>query len=433
MRKKVLDLAIPNIISNITIPLVGLVDIWLMGHLESSVYIGAIALGSMIFTFVYAGFGFLRMGTSGFTAQAYGARNLEESILILSRALLIGLIIAFTLIIFQNPIASFSFWVIGGSPEVESLAREYFKIRIWAAPATLGIYALTGWYTGMQNAKIPMVIAIIVNIMNIIFSASFIFILDMKSDGVALGTVLAQYTGFIVSIIFFKKYYSKLIKYYSHKAAMNWAAINKFMKVNKDIMIRSLLLTGTFFYFTAESAVYGNDLLAVNSLMIQFLWILSYFMDGFAFAAEALVGKAIGMKDKKLLRNTVSTIFKMGLFVSIIVTIIYFFGNESIFRILTDKEDIITLSRDFEFWIWLMPLVTFAAFIWDGIYIGATAGTLMRNSMIIASLVLFLPIYYLFESQLGNHALWLALMFFMAARGIILAIYAPRKIYTIIH
>ncbi len=430
MDRKVLKLAIPNIISNITVPLVGLVDMILMGHMESEVYIGAIALGSMIFTFIYAGFGFLRMGTSGFTAQAYGARDLKESVLVLSRAVLIALAAAAMLILLQPLIAWGSFQVIGGSAEVESLAKQYFYIRIWAAPATLGIYALTGWYIGMQNTRIPMVMAIIINIVNVALSASFILFFGMKSDGVALGTVLAQYSGLFVGIFFFRKYFYKLLRHWTKQGMMHWAAIKRFMKVNTDILIRSFLLTGTFFYFTAESAVFGDEVLAVNSLMIQFLWILSYFIDGFAFAAEAIVGKTIGARNREDLIKAVKVLLKWGLLVCIPITGIYYFWNESIFHLLTNKQNVISLSRDYEFWIWMMPLVTFSAFIWDGIYIGATASKVMRNTMIVATLILFLPIYYLFRDSLGNHSLWLAMMIFMAARGILLTIFSKKEIFN---
>ncbi|MBI9035439.1 MAG: MATE family efflux transporter [Bacteroidales bacterium] len=430
MDRKVIKLAIPNIISNITIPLVGLVDVILMGHLESEAYIGAIALGATIFTFIYAGFGFLRMGTSGFTAQAFGARDIKESVLILSRAMLIALIAATSLILLQPFIAWGSFQLIGGSQEVETLAKEYFYIRIWAAPATLGIYALTGWYIGMQNTRIPMVMAIVVNIVNVALSASFIMFFGMKSDGVAWGTVAAQYTGLLVGLIFFRKYFFKILKHWSMKGMLHWVAIKRFVKVNTDILIRSVFLTGSFFYFTAESAVFGDEILAVNALMIQFLWILSYFIDGFAFAAEAIVGKTIGAKNHKDLLLAVKVLLKWGLLVCIPFTAFYFFANESIFHLLTNKQNIIDLSRQYEFWIWIMPLITFSAFIWDGIYIGATASKVMRNTMIVASLGLYIPIYYLFKDSLGNHALWLALMIFMASRGVLLTIYSRKEIFN---
>ncbi len=429
LNKKILDLAVPNVVSNITVPLVGLVDIWLMGHMGNSIYIGAISLGSMIFLFLYAGFGFLRMGTTGFTAQARGARDMSESITVLGRALLVVLVASILLISLQVPIGWVGFKLINGSDEVESLALAYFKIRIWAAPATLGIFVLSGWFIGMQNAKSPMVIAIIVNICNIVFSAFFTLVLDWKSDGVALGTVLAQYTGLIIGLLLLKKYYQKLFKYWQNKLILQLGAFKHFMKVNNDILIRSLLLTGTFFYFTAESATFNDEILALNSLLLQFLWILSYFIDGFAFAAEALVGKAIGARNRLQLRKTILSIFKWGFIITIPVTLIYIFFNQAILSTLTNDVTLIALSSQYEYWIWLMPIITFSAFIWDGIYVGATASAAMRNTMIVCSLLVFLPTYYILKPILGNHALWWALMLFMAARGISMALIAPKAVY----
>jgi multidrug resistance protein, MATE family len=429
INRKILDLALPNIVSNITVPLVGLVDIWLMGHLDNAVYIGAILLGSMIFLFLYAGFMFLRMGTTGFTAQARGARNLQETINILGRALLIVLLASVLLIAFQSIIGWISFKLISGSSEVESLALEYFRIRIWAAPATLGIFVLSGWFIGMQNAKTPMIIALLVNIANIIFSAFFIMYLGMKSDGVALGTVIAQYSGLILGLVLLFRYYGKLFKYWRLKSILYWEAIKQFMKVNNNILIRSILLTGTFFYFTAESASYGDDILSINSLLLQFLWILSYFIDGFAFAAEALVGKAVGAKNRSQLSSTIKSIFRWGFYISIPVTLIYVLFNQWMLTVLTDNHELILLSKDYEFWIWLMPLITFSAYIWDGIYVGATAGAAMRNTMILSSLLIFLPAYYLLKADFGNQALWFAIMLFMAARGITMTVISKKVVY----
>ena len=421
MNKRIWRLALPNIISNLTVPLVGLVDTWLMGHLSDSVYIGAIILGSMIFLFIYAGLGFLRMGTTGFTAQSFGARNFPGSIAVLTRALLIGTTLALILLAGQDLIAWLSFGMIHGSPLAESLAKEYFFIRIWAAPATLGVYIFSGWFIGMQNARFPMIIAIIVNLVNIAASSVLILYFDMKSEGAAWGTVLAQYSGLLVSVVLFHRYYSRLYKYYQRKLVMQWTAFKGFVKVNTDILIRSLLLTGTFFYFTAESARFGDDILSLNSLILQFLWILSYLIDGLAFAAEALIGQAIGSRNKAVLLKTVKLIFMWGSIIIVPITAIYILGNDFILSLLTDNDDLLMLSKEYEFWIWLIPLLTFAAFVWDGIYIGATAGKAMRNSMIVAVIFVFIPVYYLSRSWLGNHSLWLSLMLFMVARSLTLA------------
>ncbi len=430
MNRRILRLAIPNIISNLTVPLVGLTDLVLMGHQDSEVFMGAVSLGSMIFMFIYSGFGFLRMGTSGFTAQAYGERSFEKSMSALSRALLVGLAAAVLMVVLQWPLGFVIFKFIGGSAEVESLAKEYFFIRIWAAPATLSLYAFTGWFIGMQNARSPMAIAITVNLLNIGFSIFFVEYYGMTASGVALGTLLAQYCGMILSIFLFTKYYGKIIKYWKKKAMMQVEGFKEFFRVNSDILIRTLLLTGTIFYFNAKSAAFGDEILAVNSLLLQFLWVYSYFIDGFAFAAESLVGRYVGAKNPSNLKKAIRLLFLWGLGISLPMTLTYHFAGDFFLRLLTSVQSVYEAAQPFQFWTALIPVITFAAFLWDGIYVGATASKTMRNAMIVSSLVVFLPAFYLLEQQLGNHGLWFAMMLFMASRGVYLGLRAKKAIFT---
>lgn len=431
MNRKILNLAIPNIVSNITIPLLGMVDLALLGHLklDAEIYIGAIALGTMIFNFVYWGFGFLRMGTTGFAAQAYGERNFQNSILILSRAMLVALIIGFALILLQYPIAELSFMLVDGSERVESIASQYFYIRIWAAPATIGLYAFMGWFLGMQNSKIPMVLALVINIVNIIFNVLFVYGFGMKSDGVAYGTVIAQYSGFLLAVFFFYKYYRKLLKYWSYKAMMKLGAFKEFMRVNTDIMIRTLLLIFALSFFTAQSAKISDSMLAVNTLLYQYFIIFAYLLDGFAFSAEALVGKAIGAKNKPQLKKVIRLLFIWGLAISVPFSLSYLFAGSKILYILTNDKEVIAQTLPYMFWVALIPILSFAAFLWDGIYIGATASKAMRNAMIVSTLFVFIPAYYLLVGPMGNHGIWLALMIFLLSRGVALHILAKKSIY----
>ncbi len=430
MNKKILQLAIPNIISNLTIPLVGLVDFVLMGHQESEFYMGAVAIGATGFLFIYSAFGFLRMGTAGFTAQSYGEKNFEKSISHLSRAFIVAIIVGLLLIAFQKPLGELLFYLIKGTPKVEKYARQYFYIRIWAAPATLSIYVFTGWFIGMQNAKSPMLATISINVINIVTSIFFVRYYGMTTDGVALGTVIAQYVGFLICLILFFRYYRKLLKYFSLKGIQQIIEIKAFITVNFDILIRSVLLTGTFFYFNAKSAQFGAELLAVNSVLLQFLWIFSYFIDGFAFAAESLTGKYIGAKNLDMLKKSIKKLFLFGLWVSLPFTIIYLFFGRYLIAFLTNVDSVKIAAIPYMVWVVVIPIITFSAFIWDGIYIGATASKTMRNSMIISSLLVFLPAFYLFENIWGNHGLWLALMLFMFSRGVFLAIQSPKNILT---
>lgn len=429
MNRRILNIAIPNIISNITIPLLGIVDLALVGHLDSKVYIGAIALGSMIFNFIYWGFSFLRMGTIGFTAQSYGKKDFQESFNNLYRALFVGIIGAFFLLIMQKPIGFFSFFIINGSDEVEFFARQYFYIRIWAAPATLAIYSISGWFIGMQNAKAPMIVAIVVNLLNIGFNILFIKIFGMKSDGVALGTVLAQYSGLIVGIVFLSKHNKRLKKYLNFKNIIQIDALKKFFNVNKDIFIRTMSLVFALSFFTAKSAKYGDTLLAVNTLLLQFFTIYAYITDGFAYAGEALAGKYFGARDKISLIKITKLLFYWGLILAGIFTIAYYFGDNLLLSILTDNHEVLQNIQPYLFWIYLIPIVTFGAFIWDGIFIGVTASASMRNAMLISTFLIFLPSYFILHHFFYNHGLWAAFLIFMIARFITLSAYAPKSIF----
>nr|WP_320118354.1 MATE family efflux transporter [uncultured Marinifilum sp.] len=428
MNKKILNIALPNIISNITIPLLGVVDLALMGHLGKVDFIGAIALGGTIFNFLYWGFAFLRMGTTGITAQAYGARNLSESILSLSRALAVALAGSTIIILLQNPIANLSFYLIDSENSVETIAKSYFYIRVWAAPATIGLYALTGWFIGMQNSKIPMIIAITSNILNISLSSYFVYGLNLDARGVALGTVIAQYCSLLLSLFFILKYYRRLFKYWSAKGMMKLAELKNFFIINKDIFIRTLCIIFVFTFFTTESAGVNKDILAVNSLLLQFLFIFSYFMDGFAFAAEALVGKFIGANNSKNLSKVIRLLFIWGIGISILFTIFYTLFGVDILTILTNADSTISMAKNYLKWIILLPIISFASFLMDGIFIGATASAYMRKTMLAATLLVFIPLYYSLNGILENHGLWIAMLGFMFARGLFQAIYYKKAV-----
>jgi MATE family multidrug resistance protein len=412
-----------------------MVDLSLVGHLEagSKVHIGAISLGTMIFNILYWGFSFLRMGTSGFAAQAYGKRDMQESMLILSRAVSVAIVGAILLIVLQYPIAKLGFFILNGSEDVEALARQYYFIRIWAAPATIGLYAFTGWFIGMQNARIPMLIAITVNLLNIGFNILLINQFGMKSDGVALGTVIAQYCGLVLAIIIFIRYHKSLIKYWSYKAMVELKALKLFFSVNKDIFIRTVCLIFVMSFFTAQSANIGDTVLAVNSVLLQFFMFFSFFLDGFAYAAEALTGRYVGEKSYSGLKKVVSKLFQWGIGLALIFTIVYTFLGNQILLLLTDNRDVLNRSSDFIFWIYLIPLITFSAFVWDGIYIGATASSGMRNAMLVSTLIFFVPIYYLLIHPLGNHGLWLAFMIFQLSRGAMQTILSKKAVFSKIY
>jgi len=428
MNRQIIRLALPNIITNITVPLLGIVDLALMGHLDNPVYIGAIALGGTIFNIIYSGFSFLRMGSSGLTAQAFGAKNKEEVTLILQRSLLVGLALAAMLITLRYPIQWVALHLLDGTPEVKTLAREYFYIRIIAAPATLGLYAFYGWFLGVQNAIIPMILAVTVNMVNIALNFLFVKHFGMKSDGVAWASVIAQYSGLLLAGIFFLFRFKNYHLQFRLKQIIYPPALSKFFRVNRDIFIRTIVFLFVLAFFTSRSAKSGNNILAVNTLLFQLFYFFSYFADGFAYAAEALTGKAKGAGNRNELKAVIKGVFNWGWGIALAFTLIYAFGLNSIMALLSDNRYILQLAREYYFWTIIIPLISISAFSWDGIFIGATASRAMRNVSIVVSLFVFLPVYYAGSSFMGNHALWLAFDMFLVARSLGMWYYARKGV-----
>ena len=305
--RQILHIALPSIVSNITVPLLGLVDVTIVGHLGAPAYIGAIAVGGMLFNIIYWIFAFLRMGTSGMTSQAYGRRDLPEVMRLLLRSLGIGLAVALCLIALQTPIRHTAFLLIQPTEEVRQLATTYFHICIWGAPAMLGLYGLTGWYIGMQNSRIPMFIAITQNVVNIAASLALVYGFHMKVEGVALGTLIAQWAGLFMGIGMWMHSYGRLWKYLRGRWSSLWQreALQRFFGVNRDIFLRTLCLVAVTLFFTSAGASQGEVILAVNTLLMQLFTLFSYVMDGFAFAGEALSGRHIGARNRPAYRTTV--------------------------------------------------------------------------------------------------------------------------------
>jgi len=429
MNRNILRLAIPNIISNITVPLLGMVDLVIMGHLDSEKYLGAIALAGIIFNFIYWGFSFLRMGTSGFTAQAFGQNDLSKLSAILRHSLLIALAGGMLLIIFQYPIQKLGFYFLDGSEQLETLAIQYFYIRVFAAPATIGLYALNGWFVGMQDAKIPMTLAILINVFNILLNLIFVYGLGLKSDGVALGTLIAQYLGFGLAFYFIYKKYRTYFRINDLVKRVDLELFKDLFDVNKNIFIRTMVLISVISFFTMKSAQISDRILAVNTILLQYLILFSFIMDGFAYSAEALAGKYFGAKDKTSLMKLLKSIFVWGSLLSVFFTVIYILFQNELLYLLTSNEELISSAKPYLFWISLIPLASFAGFLWDGIYIGTTASKAMRNTMLFSAGLFFFPVYYFFIDKIFNHALWLSMILFLLARGISQSIYVRNAIW----
>jgi len=453
INKDILKLAIPSILANITVPLVGMVDIAIAGHLDTNAatMIGGIAIGSMLFDLLYWNFGFLRIGTGGLAAQAYGRGDRRECARILTRALGISLAIALVLIAIQWIFVKAAFLVVDCTPEVRELASGYFFIRIWAAPATLSLMAFKGWFIGMQDSVSAMICDVTVNGMNIV--ASFLLALGLTIvertlipsigfSGIAAGTVTAQWTGLTVALVLLAVKYRKgtmdQMSPEDLKGLFKGSETRRFFVMNTDLFVRSLCFIAIYIGFTVISARYGDLLLAVSSILMKLLMIFSYFTDGFAYAGEALTGKYIGAQDRPMLRQTIKWTFIWSMGLALMFMVIYQVAGVPMLKMMTSDHAVVEAAKDYLPWLLLMPIVGCAAFTWDGIYIGATASKDMRNSMLWAVVafasvwaagIIFLNLHALEAATYNKaamHILMAAYFAHLLARTIYLTIYARR-------
>lgn len=428
MNRRILRLAIPSIISNITVPLLGLVDVTIVGHLGSASYIGAIAVGGLLFNILYWNFGFLRMGTSGLTSQAYGRKDADAEVRVLVQAVSVGLFSAVAILLLQYPVERLAFYFLDTSVEVEQYAVTYFRVCVWGAPAVLAMYGFKGWFIGMQNSRFPMYIAIAVNIINIVCSLCFVFLLDMKVEGVALGTVVAEWSGLTMALLLWLKHYGYLKSRITLRDSLHFSAMRRFFAVNRDIFFRTVCLIAVTTFFTSTGARQGDVILAVNTLLMQLFTLFSYIMDGFAYAAEALAGRYIGARDLKQLKHAVRNLFGWGVALSLLFTLLYGIGGKNFLGLLTNDRQVIEVAGNYFYWVLAVPLLGFGAFLWDGILIGATATRQMLWAMGVASGAFF-TIYYTLSGASDNHMLWLAFLVYLLLRGVMMTVWG-RQIFT---
>ena len=414
--QQILAIALPAIVTNITVPLLGLVDTAIVGHMGSAAYIGAIAVGSMIFNLIYWLFGFLRMGTSGMTAQARGRRDMSEATGILTRSMKVALIVAALILFLQWPVREGMLWFIGPTVDVRPLAVTYFNIVVWGAPAMLGLYSLSGWFIGMQNTRIPMFVSIMQNVVNIVASLLLVYGVGMKVEGVALGTVIAQYAGFLMALCFLWRYYRKVIEL--REPPSHLSPLTSYFSSIRDIFLRTLCLVAVNLYFTSAGARQGAEILAVNTLLMQLYLLFSYILDGFAYAGEALGGKYWGAKNMTAYRDVVRRLFGWGALMTILFTVVYVIGGTPFLHLLTDEPQVVEASQAYIWWAYLIPAAGVAAFIWDGLFIGTTQTRGMLISSAIAALVFFVTAT-ITMNLIGNHGLWLAMILYLATRGLV--------------
>ncbi len=419
-------LAGPIILANISVPLLGAVDTAVIGHLEHAYLLGAVAIGAIIFQFIYWSFGFLRMGTTGLTAQALGASDLEETRAIFLRAILIGGFVGIALWLFQWPIIKISLLLFEASNHVEENAELYFFIRIWSTPAVLINYCLVGWFIGVRNTRATLILQIWMNGLNIILDLLFVIGFGWGVAGVASATVLAEVSTALGGLLLYRRHLRrmnpKIGSIIGIEKLFDRAKIKHMFSVNFDIFVRTFCLISAFAFFTAEAAKFGDVTLAANAILIQFQHFLSFGLDGFAHAAEALVGGAVGAKDRQTLRSVVRISSLWALLVAGFYVLTYALLGGMIINLLTDIEEVRRHAMEFLPWLIISPILSVWSFMLDGIFIGATHTREMRNGMLI-SLAVFIVIAFFLKSEYGNHGLWLSLMIFMVVRGVTLGMF----------
>lgn len=423
--REILALAVPSIVTNITTPLLALMDVAIVGHMGDAVYIAAIAVGGTIFNMIYWLFAFLRMGTSGLAAQAHGASRRSDLDLVLLRGLAVALTVAALIIIFSGPAGSLAVRIMDVTGPTAVYARRYFNILVWGAPAVLATYTFTGWSLGCKNSRAPMWVAFIVNISNIVISLVLVLGLHLRIEGVACGTLAAQWLGALAfAVIIVRRYRPRL---YRLGEVMGTDALSRYFKVNTDIFLRTCCLVAVTVWFTRSGAAQGTLMLAVNTVLMQFFMFFSYFMDGFAFAGESLCGNALGNKDMAGMRVTVKALLGWGAGVAALFTVIYFAAGEWIVSILSDDRQVVTAAAEYLDWVVLVPTAGFMAFTWDGVFIGITRTRRMLMSMALSAGVYFVLFFLLFP-VLGNHGLWIAFLSYLLLRGVYLHVVSGREL-----
>ena len=417
--KRILTISIPIILSNITIPLLGLVDTAVIGQMGEIVPIGAVAIGSVIISAIYWIFGFLRMGTTGLTAQAVGKNDNEEVISLFSRALLIGLIGGFLLILFKDLIFWGAFQISPASDEVESLAYKYLKIRIYSAPAAIAIFGILGWLIAKEQTYLVLILQLWMNGINIFLDIILVIGLGWGVEGVAIATVFAEISSFFIGLYMCRSVFMGT-EWRSFNLVLKRDKLINTSKINFDILVRSLLLQAAFISFMFFSADLDNFTLAANQILLQFITITSYTLDGFAFSAETLVGQAVGAKSATSLKRISMMTLIWGMFAAVLMSLFYLFFGEYLVALMTNSLELRLFTKQYLFWMIIAPILAFPAFILDGIFIGATRTKDMRNGMAI-SFAVFCFAVWIFYEPFGSHGLWASIMVLFVARALTLS------------
>lgn len=420
--RRIAAIAIPAIVANIAIPLLGLIDTAIAGHLGAARFIGAVAVGSMMMNVIYWVFEFLRMTTSGLTAQAHGAGDTARQAAALHRSLLMGALMGVGIVVLQVPLRQVSLWLIGPGEEVRALARHYFHIVVWGAPAVLATTSIKGWLLGMQDARAAMHIAIGVNVLNVAMSLVAVYGLGMGFTGIATGTLVAVWTGLALALWLLLARHRAVATARARRALLPWG---RFFSVSGDIFARSLAMMAVTLFFTSAGARSGDVILAVNAMMMQLFLFYSYFMDGIAFAGEAVVGHYHGMRRPQHVRRCVQRLFRWAAIITVPFVVAYAAAPRLIYGLLTSVQPVVECAMRYRWWCAAVPVVGMAAFVWDGVFVGLTLARGMLVA-VVAAAALFFMLFFALPAGWGNDKLWLAFLVFLATRGVIQGIYYRR-------
>ncbi len=427
---KYLGLALPLILTTITTPLLGAVDTAVVGQLDDSSYIAGVAVGTIIFNTMYWLFGFLRVSTSGFAAQAHGTKNEEEILRSLSRPLLLALSISAILVALQYPIKEQFLPLLTTDPVVQSLATDYFAIRIWGVPFGLLNYVIIGWMMGLAMIKKTLFLQMYMNVTNIVLDILFVKVFSWSVVGVAAATLISEVSTFVIGlVIVWKAIPAKQRKKILQIKSIDLSSYKKMMRMNRDLFIRTLCLLIVFNVFTAKGGTFGTEILAANAILIQIHFIMAYMYDGFANASSILTGRAIGSNDKTLYQTTIRLTFQWAVISSLIISSVYYLFNDQIHQMFTSIPEVLHEVGTYEAWIVCFPLVSSFGVVLHGIFVGATEASSLRNTMILALLVFLISLFL--AARIDNHGLWLAFILFSFARSLFLILHVPKLTRTL--
>lgn len=416
IHRRIWRLAGPMIISNISLPLLGLVDTAILGHLNDVEHLGAVSIGASILAFCYWGFGFLRMGTTGLAAQAFGAGDAEQGLAILLRAALLGLGLATLLLVSHRLLIELALLWMSASDGVSLLARHYLQIRFFSAPAVLVTFACIGWLIGQQNTRLPLLIVVSTNLMNILLDCVFIIGLGLGSQGAALATLISEYAGCLLALAFIVRLHATTLRQLRARSIFDSHAYLTMLRVNRDLFIRTICLLFSLAFFTAMGARLGDNVLAANAILMQLIMLSAYGMDGFAHAVEALSGKAVGAGDRRAFYQAAKASAQWSLLTAVGFSCAYALAGPQLGQLFTDLPEVLAIIHDMRHWIVVLPLITVWSYWLDGIFIGSTQNRPMRDTMVLSVLCVYLPIWYC-TRDMGNTGLWLAFFSFSALRS----------------